>query len=91
MHCPKCKRDGGNTGICGYCGLELSKRKLKQDYKSLYTEDYATKLQVFLSFIFPIAGIIWFIMWFHDYPKKAQSVGLAAMFSILIFGIVIIL
>lgn len=91
MHCPKCKRDGGNTGICGYCGIELSRKKLKQDYRSLYTEDYATGFQIFISFIIPIIGLLMFMIWFDRYPRKAKSVGLAAILSILILCIIIIL
>lgn len=45
----------------------------------------------FLCFLFPIVGLILFLVWHNEYPKKAKSCGTGAIVGVCVYVAVYIL
>jgi hypothetical protein len=74
MYCPKCGNqiDDGSAACpnCGFVFVHVPKG-----------DDNPTGGMKFLCFLFPLIGLILFIVWKNDYPRKSKSYGKAALFG----------
>lgn len=73
MYCYQCGKEVlTGTKICPYCGANLEIEK----YHSIQYQDESDKpsgVFAFLSFLFPIVGLVLYVIWHEKYPLKAKS------------------
>lgn len=100
-NCPSCGAPVEPTATkCPYCGAAIVNESpmeyvqpqqpvVQPQYEAPapQTEDKNSPGYNFLAFLIPIVGLVLWIMWRKDYPKKAHGVGLWAAIS---FGISIV-
>ena len=83
MYCHQCGKEIGNVQYCPYCGTKQNNYQNNQEMYDYYEpinekntmneSDAPSGGFALLSFIFPIVGIILYIIWHRDYPLKAKS------------------
>lgn len=76
MLCNKCGRrvsDGSN--FCPVCGADLRYQKNSSSSSSGYVnpDDETNFGYTLLSFFMPYIGIVLYIVWFKEFPKRAKS------------------
>lgn len=64
--------------VCVKCGCSVSGSKQKED-PSESTVGYAI-----LGFFVPIIGLILFLLWNDEYPRRAKSAGKGALISVIV-------
>lgn len=83
MYCPHCGKEIADIAvICPACGTKVEKvtAPVEADKSSFWFG--------LLSFFFPIVGLILFIIWKDNMPKRAKSAGIGAIIGV-IAGIVL--
>ncbi len=76
MYCYKCGQEvDENSRFCPYCGTQLEQPTQHMNYSSeqMNANDAPSGGFAFLSFLFPIVGLILFLIWNNQYPLKARS------------------
>ena len=97
-NCPSCGAPIDATATtCPYCGAVINVEPSiesvppqlveQQQTNSLLNEDKNSPGFNLLAFLFPIVGLVLWITWRKDYPKKAHGVGLWTAIS---FGVSIL-
>lgn len=76
MLCNKCGRkivDGSN--FCPICGADLRYQNNNNSNSSGYVnpDDEANFGYTLLSFFMPYIGLVLYIVWFKEFPKRAKS------------------
>ncbi len=83
MFCKNCRRELPNGAVaCPYCGTRTG-RGGNGDKRSA---GYAV-----LGFIFPIVGLILYLVWKEDYPLRAKSAGKGALISVILSAVLVVL
>lgn len=80
---------------CRHCGNQLDERAyvcLKcgyavEDTKPMNTDDKKSGGFAFLCFLFPIVGLILYLVWKDDKPLKAKSCAKGAIIGVILFVI----
>lgn len=62
--------------VCPFCGATVPKQASDDDAKSFWW--------ALLCFMFPIVGLILFIVWRKEQPLRASSCGKGALISVII-------
>lgn len=82
--CPTCLKDNEiNAKQCTECGFEFHVPEVQEEVVSLNNivsndpvPEFVWKL---ISFLCPIAGLVFFIIWQEKWPRRAKVSGKAAM------------
>ena len=75
MYCSGCGNEVlPNAAVCLHCGQAVNAKPVKQDDKSSVG-------WWLLGFLIPLAGLILWLVWTDDSPKKAKSAGMGALVS----------
>ncbi len=83
MYCRNCGQEVNDEAVvCPHCGCETGKKKLT---------DESSFGWAFLGFLFPVIGLILYLVWKSDYPLKAASVGKGALVGVLLQVVAVIL
>lgn len=96
--CPTCLKDNEiSAKQCSECGFEFYVPEVKEEVVSLNnivsndpTPEFLWK---FISFLCPIAGLVFFIIWREKWPRRAAISGKAAMamaITIFVLGIILL-
>lgn len=81
MYCPHCGQHIDDRAvICPKCGIPVSGKKTTNP------NDASSFGWAFLGFIFPLIGLILFLVWHSEYPLRANSCIKGAV-SCIIVGI----
>ena len=99
MYCHQCGKEVGDAKYCPYCGAQLEENVTQGYYQPIdhqyqnnvyqNSDDQSSIGYALLSFFIPIAGIILFAVWGHEYPRRAKSC-LKGFISGIVFYIVMI-
>lgn len=76
MFCPNCGKEvEDHANYCSNCGYDLSQvNEYDTEGYDVYKENDSSSLGfAFISFFFPLVGIILYIVWHSEYPKRARS------------------
>lgn len=76
-YCRYCgSKMGDGAKFCPACGAEViaSAQKPVERYDDSPSPGFAL-----LSFFFPLVGLILFVVWMNDYPRKSKSCGIGAL------------
>jgi hypothetical protein len=85
MFCPNCGKEiGDNASVCSYCGASVNAGRIQQGNAG---DGSIGCLVGGLSFLFPIIGLVLFLVWQNTMPVKAKSAGKLALIGFII-GIV---
>ncbi|MCQ2550837.1 MAG: zinc ribbon domain-containing protein [Clostridia bacterium] len=75
MYCPNCGKEiAEETVICPHCGVQI---------KNVKKDEPNTLLKV-VSFIFPIIGLIIYLVMMDDEPKSAKAYGKMALIGFVV-------
>lgn len=83
MFCKICGKElHENAIVCPGCGCETG--KIPSYVKECPSKkDKGSFWWGFLGFMFPLVGLILYIVWRDDYPKRGKSAGLGALISVI--------
>lgn len=84
MTCKNCGKELNEGAFCPYCGsAQFTAVKQNNDESSV---GYAI-----LCFFFPIVGLILYLVWKDDYPKRAKSCGKGALVAVILYAVFVVL
>lgn len=79
MYCPNCGQEIDDKAVvCPKCGVPVSGKKVTNP------NDASSFGWAFLGFLFPIVGLILFLIWKDESPLKAKSCGKGALVSVIV-------
>lgn len=79
MYCPHCGQEIDDRAVvCPKCGVPVSGKKVTNP------NDASSFGWAFLGFLFPIVGLILFLIWKDESPLKAKSCGKGALVSVIV-------
>ena len=79
-YCTHCGKEINEEAvICVHCGCSLNEAKKVKE------QDSDNIGWGFLGFFVPLAGLILWLIWRDDAPKKAKNVGVGALVSAIIY------
>lgn len=81
QHCGK--RIPEKSVGCPYCGKIISKQYSRPSSDYYHKNDSGTGWGI-LGFLFPLLGLILYLVWKEDYPNRASSVGAGAIVGFVI-------
>lgn len=90
MFCKNCGKEiDDNAYVCPNCGVKGEK---EADNAPVVDPDSGNKGGWgFLSFLFPVVGLILFIVWRHTRPKTSKVCGICALVSAILYVLGIII
>lgn len=92
MYCPGCGKEIKNSdSFCPYCGLRFYNRNMIPQNASVMPNDSPSLLFAFIGFLFPLFGLILFLVYESKSPKKAKSAGKGAITNVIIKVIFIVI
>lgn len=84
MYCKNCGKEiNDNAVACPECGAATDNFKAVNDARS---GGFA-----FLCFLFPLIGLILYLVWHGEYPLKAKSCGKGALIGVIVYVAFVIL
>lgn len=78
MFCYKCGKDIGDAKFCPYCGTPIDEMN-HQGYQPIQSNNVVNENDEthigfsILSFFIPIVGLVLFLVWNNETPKKAKG------------------
>ena len=79
MFCPHCGQEiDNNAVVCPKCGVPIAPKKATNP------NDESSFGWAFLGFLFPIIGLILFLVWKDESPLKAKSCGKGALVGVIV-------
>ena len=85
MYCPNCGNQvDDNAVVCLKCGCALSPSSPTKSVE----QDEANIGMAILGFFVPLAGLILYLLWHKDYPRKAKSAGTGALIGFVVSCII---
>lgn len=79
MFCNKCGKDIPDSSlVCSYCGAQVGQRPVQ----SVQAVDGPIGGLGILCFLFPIVGLILYLVWKDSTPEKAKGAGKAALWGV---------
>lgn len=82
MYCKKCGKEiNDNAVICPSCGCATDKYEQK-NFKN--ESDSSSAGWAVLGFLFPLIGLILYLVWKDELPLRAKSVGKGALVSVIV-------
>ncbi len=92
MFCPRCGKEIKNDDtFCPYCGLRFYNRNMIPQNAGVMPNDSPSLLFAFIGFLFPLIGLILFLIYEGKSPKKAKSAGKGAITNVIIKVIFIVI
>lgn len=86
MYCKNCGSEIDDKAVvCPKCGVSVSGKP------GAAADDAPSAGFAVLGFFFPLIGLILYIIWHTDYPKKARSCGKGALIGVIVSAAVGIL
>ena len=80
MYCKKCGKEiNDNAVICPSCGYATDKYEQK-NFKN--ESDSSSAGWAVLGFLFPLIGLILYLVWKEELPLRAKSIGKGALISV---------
>ena len=88
MYCWNCGKEiSDNAYVCPECGA-----KVERETKRLQKEDDAPSLGfTVLGFFFPLIGLILYLVWKPEYPKRATSCGKGALIGVIVAAVLTVI
>lgn len=86
-YCSKCGNPlADNDKFCGACGTssEYTESKEHETSKTEEKEEHANAGLKVVSFLFPIVGLILYLVWMDEHKTKAKECGKMALISVCI-------
>ncbi|MFH5881270.1 MAG: hypothetical protein ACNA7U_01965 [Candidatus Izemoplasmataceae bacterium] len=84
IRCNVCTTNNeSNARYCKRCGAQLEQQS-KQQNIIVTVDEPAGCLLTLIAIIWPIVGIILYILWFNNYPRRASSILTATIIGIVI-------
>lgn len=88
MYCKHCGKEiPDGAAICPHCGCWTEESKKKEQA----TADKTNTGFTLLGLLFPVIGLILYLIWMEDYPLRAKSAGMGAIIGAAIYVSLIIL
>ena len=82
MYCKKCGKEiNDNAVICPSCGCATDKYEQK-NFKN--ESDSSGAGWAVLGFLFPLIGLILYLVWKEELPLRAKSIGKGALVSVIV-------
>ncbi len=82
MYCKKCGKEiNDNAVICPSCGCATDKYEQK-NFKN--ESDSLSAGWAVLGFLFPLIGLILYLVWKEELPLRAKSIGKGALISVIV-------
>ena len=92
MFCSGCGKEIKNDDtFCPYCGLRFYNRNMIPQNAGVMPNDSPSLLFAFIGFLFPLIGLILFLIYEGKSPKKAKSAGKGAITNVIIKVIFIVI
>lgn len=88
MFCPKC---GAAVNEANNNGYQAPPPQAQAPASTVAADDAPSGGFAFLCFLWPLIGLILYIVWHQNYPQKAKSCGKGAIIGVVvqvIFGII---
>lgn len=80
--------------VCPGCGVPVAGAQqpyMNQQVSGARPDDESSMLYALLGFFFPLIGLILFLVWNKEYPKRSKSCGKGALISIIVSVVVYVL
>ena len=91
MYCRNCGVPmDDNAGFCPRCGCAVDGRAPVGQRMPMEQGDASSGGFAVLGFFFPIVGLILYLVWHQDFPRKARSCGVGALVGVIVEVILIV-
>ena len=82
MFCRNCGKEIDDKAVvCPHCGVATGKTAANGD-------DASSVGYGILGFLFPLIGLILYLVWKNEYPLRAKSVGKGALIGVIVSVVV---
>lgn len=83
VFCPKCgKQFLSGAQFCNVCGSSIISYDVENPYNPA---DARSGGYAVLCFLFPVIGLILYLVWRDQYPLRAKSCGKGALISVILY------
>ncbi len=84
-YCTNCGKpvERGDS-FCSNCGKAVGNVSVNTNADKRKAEEASTAAWAVLGFFIPIVGLILWLVWTDEYPKKAKSAGKGALISVIV-------
>ncbi len=90
-YCSKCGKEINEDAVfCEYCGYKLNEVK-EDDENEIDPNDAPSTGLAILCFLYPIIGLILYLIWNESSPLKAKSCGKGALIGVIVSAVVSVL
>ncbi len=84
-YCSKCGNPlADNDRFCGACGTSVEHTEHATSKSLINEEEHANAGLKVVSFLFPIVGLILYLVWMDEHKTKAKECGKMALISVCI-------
>lgn len=93
MYCPRCGKEiKSGDSFCPYCGMRFNNEyNMLPQNSGARSDDSPSLLFAFIGFLFPLVGLILFLVYEGKSPKKAKSAGKGAIANVIIKVIFVVI
>ena len=99
MYCRNCGKELDDSfKVCPYCGTRVDNEPLNQQPNLNYSntrdvveEDSGNFGWALLGFLFPLVGLILFLVWHDNKPKSAKKAGIGALVGTIVYIIFMVI
>lgn len=90
MYCKKCGSEiDSNANVCPNCGA--NQHETTNTTTPVGVNDAPSFGYAFLGFLFPVIGLILFLVWRDQYPLRAKSCGKGALIGFIVYVVISII
>ena len=91
MFCTNCgSQIDDNAVVCPHCGVPTENYNVNRGMAPMYNDAPSAGFAV-LGFIFPVIGLILYLVWHDTMPLRARSCGKGALTAVILYAALVVL